>query len=315
MKQVKTRLPAAADIRMGQVLETWIASLADYSPTTVATYKTAIKLYIRPTFGAYRVRDICGLHIDQWIAELRSDKVGAAMVEKSYLTLSAAFTYAVSRKMVDTNPCAVVAVPRAATKEVEVFTVAEIRSIMDATSEDRLAGVYRLLFHAGLRQGEIFGLQWGDLNDASLFIRRQVIEAAGKVVIRNQTKTSAGRRTITLDQMTLDSLLQRRRFAMKEGLAAIDWMFPTKKGEPFRRSNFGSRHWRPLLKHLGIRHRGAHHARHTAATLMLSAGTPVHTVAQHLGHSGASVTQKIYAHWIPADGERAASAVSKAIGG
>jgi len=53
--------------------------------------------------------------------------------------------------------------------------------------------------------------------------------------------------------------------------AALALYFVAPEGGVIRRSTFGSRVWRPMLVRLELRHRGAHHLRHTFATLMLGA--------------------------------------------
>jgi len=42
-----------------------------------------------------------------------------------------------------------------------------------------------------------------------------------------------------------------------------------------------------------------HGLRHTCATLLLKAGTPVHVVSERLGHSKVSRTLEVYAHVLP----------------
>ena len=54
-------------------------------------------------------------------------------------------------------------------------------------------------------------------------------------------------------------------------------------------------------------------ARHTFASTLLSAGVPVPAVAEYLGHSPA-VLLSTYAHLMPADHDRARSAVRAAFG-
>lgn len=80
------------------------------------------------------------------------------------------------------------------------------------------------------------------------------------------------------------------------------------------RSNFGHRHWRPLLKKLGIPHRGLHHARHTAASLLLGNGVPVHIVSRMLGHAAPSITLDVYAHLMPHQTGDAAEAMARMLG-
>ncbi len=42
-----------------------------------------------------------------------------------------------------------------------------------------------------------------------------------------------------------------------------------------------------------------HDLRHTYATLLLQAGAPITYVSQQLGHRDASITLRVYAHWLP----------------
>jgi integrase len=42
-----------------------------------------------------------------------------------------------------------------------------------------------------------------------------------------------------------------------------------------------------------------HGLRHTCATLLLQAGTPVHVVSERLGHSKVTMTLEVYAHVLP----------------
>ena len=57
-----------------------------------------------------------------------------------------------------------------------------------------------------------------------------------------------------------------------------------------------SRYWRDALKAAGIRHIKLHAARHTRAALMHFQGLPVAVIAAWIGHKGASLTMRLYAH-------------------
>ena len=77
-----------------------------------------------------------------------------------------------------------------------------------------------------------------------------------------------------------------------------------------RRQRFGST-WRTLRKDAGLPAAKFHTARHTFASTLLSAGVPVPAVAEYLGHSP-GVLLGTYAHLMPADHDRARSAVQAA---
>jgi integrase len=42
-----------------------------------------------------------------------------------------------------------------------------------------------------------------------------------------------------------------------------------------------------------------HDLRHTYSTLLLQAGAPITHVSQQPGHRDASITLRVYAHWLP----------------
>ena len=72
-------------------------------------------------------------------------------------------------------------------------------------------------------------------------------------------------------------------------------------------SSLAGRQFRQVVKAAGVRLIKVHGTRHTAASLMLGAGVPVHVVAQRLGHSDVSETLNTYAHALP-DMQRDAAA-------
>ncbi len=118
----------------------------------------------------------------------------------------------------------------------------------------------------------------------------------------NAPKTAAGVRRILLPDSIVDALAVRRAKSLKEGLAKCPWIFPGADGATTRRSNFGFRAWKQTLAALKIRHRGFHHARHTAATLLLNAGAvPLAVVSKMLGHASPKITLETYAHVMIAD--------------
>lgn len=45
--------------------------------------------------------------------------------------------------------------------------------------------------------------------------------------------------------------------------------------------------------------RGPHQMRHTFASLLLQDGAPITYVSRQLGHKDASITLRVYAHWLP----------------
>jgi integrase len=173
----------------------------------------------------------------------------------------------------------------------------------------------QLAITTGMRQGELFGLEWRriEFSASRLRVEQAVAEVNGVLHIR-KPKTKRGLRTINLTPDTLAALDAHRTLILKRGRAASALVFPAIEGGPQSRINFGHRFWRPLLTRTELDYRGAHNLRHTYATIALGAGVPVHVVSQIMGHSKPSITHDIYAHVLQADQQHATTAMTRIFG-
>ena len=78
-------------------------------------------------------------------------------------------------------------------------------------------------------------------------------------------------------------------------------------GHPLQSNNLGQREYATLIKAARVRPITFHGLRHTCATLLLQAGTPVHVVSERLGHAKVSMTMEVYAHVLPDMQQQAAT--------
>lgn len=296
-------------ILLSDWLRQWLSTLSEptFAASTIDSYTRAIENHIIPHIGASYVSDVSLLKLDAWLRHLRT-QTGARSVQNAFVVLSMAIDCAVIRGLRTDNPLQQLKRPSAPRKTIKPFTIEEAKLILANVTGTELEPAYQLGLNHGLRPGEIFALQWPDINwnDQSIHIERQLCEVGGRIQIK-QPKTEASIRTVTLTDDTRDALWRCRTDKRP-------WVFAARGGGLMRRSNFSNRHWRPLLRRLGLAHRGFHHCRHTAATLMLRAGISVHVVAAILGHSKASITLDTYAHFLQPDAGDAANAMSKLIG-
>ncbi len=83
-------------------------------------------------------------------------------------------------------------------------------------------------------------------------------------------------------------------------------VFTTPFREPLDGSRIPERRLRPLMKTAGLPPIRFHDLRHTAATLMLSAGVNPKMVSEMLGHTSVAITLDRYSHVIPTMQEEAA---------
>jgi integrase len=180
-----------------------------------------------------------------------------------------------------------------------------------------------------MRRGELLALRWRDIDTdaATIAIRRSVgvvrNKGEGAQIREAAAKTDKSRRVIDIDPQTVAVLRawKRERGELALSLARPDALvFSDPDGGHLHPERF----WRRFKNALaGCRRElgedalpviTIHDLRHTHASLLLSAGEPVKTVSERLGHASATVTMTVYAHVLPGDQKRAASRFAALIG-
>lgn len=153
----------------------------------------------------------------------------------------------------------------------------------------------------GLRYGEIYGLTREAIDfDAGLI---RVRHAVTKWDDLKGPKTDAGVRDVPMPHVVaalLSGWLNDHVVPEPRGL-----IFRSSTGGLVRNSSFYSNHWGPLLKSVGLQHRGQgtfhfHALRHFAGSMMLHYGMPLPEVSATLGHHKFDMTLQVYIHRITA---------------
>ncbi len=300
-----TATPSQMTVR--ELVERWfIRAKKKWDISTADNHKRAIDKRIVPAIGNRQLSDITAIVIEDWVDWLESNDVGGRSQQQAFGTLSSAFNYAVGRKLMLFNPCSVVDTPQYEKTEILPFDDDQVKSILKFTAGGQYGALFQLAFTTGMRQSEIFGLQRRDFNpnESTIRVERQAREFRGRVTIK-PPKTKAGIRVLKLTPQT-QAMIEALPVPMKTD----GFIFTSPKGLVIRRTNFRKRIWDPMLKELGIPHRGLHNARHTVATTMLTAGIPPITVSGVLGHASVSTTLNCYGHYIPETSSQAAEAMA-----
>ena len=160
-----------------------------------------------------------------------------------------------------------------------------------------------------MRSGELAGLQWGDVDWNGRFIEvRRSINRLGGI---GTVKTKSGRRRVDLSDHLLKTLRdlrqQKQQDALKDGKNEIpEWVFANRFGRFLTINSVKVRNFKKVLKKAEIRSIRFQDLRHTFASQLLCSGANILYVSQQLGHSNPGVTMKVYAKWIPKEGQREA---------
>ena len=269
--------------------------------TTARDYETNLRLHLAPYFQGWKLLAITPYVVDNFLCALSERGVGQRTTNKCLTLLKQMLSHAVRLRWIHENPARwtkkipeVAAFNRGSVDD-NILTPEEIRRLLD-TATDR----WRLLILAavltGMRQGELLGLRWGDIdwNSKQIYVRRQY--TAGRF---SCLKTPAGRRQITIPS-NLTRELHAWRLACPPG--AQDLVFPNGAGNPESHANVLQRGFYPALRRAGLRRIRFHDLRHTFASLLIANREDPKRIQRLMGHSSIQVTFDVYGHLFP-DGE------------
>ncbi len=301
---------------VGQFLTDWLENTARHTlrPTTYDGYADLVHHHLVPVLGRVPLAKLTPQQIAACYSDLLAKGLAPRTVQYAHAVLHRALDQAVRWNLVARNPTDAVDAPRPQRKEITVFTAEQAQRFLDAAKDDRLHALYVLALMTGMRQGELLGLHWQDVDLAagSLSVRRTLVRTS-QGWSWAEPKTAKGRRTIALSALAVEALRQHRVRQLEERLRAgglwddLDLVFPNHIGKPLERQNVVKRSFRPLLARAGLPYIRFHDLRHSAATLLLSLGEHPKVVQERLGHSTIGVTMDIYSHVLPDMQRNAAS--------
>lgn len=293
-----------------EFMNTWYnLYLTDKSPTTLNVYRYQIDNYIIPVLGNIFVQDLNTITIQKWINDIHSkshvsqNALSSKTIKNIFLDLSAALNKAVALNIINKNPCDAVVLPKAAKYEAHIYDESGIQKLIDCAKGTDMEVPIMLELSLGLRRGELIALRWEnvDLENKTVNICENRVEAAHGEVITKSPKSAAGIRTIPLSP-SLVTLLKnhykeflKKQFKYGIGHNKDDYVICQPNGKPYKPFSF-SKKFRTLLEKNNLEHIRLHDLRHLNASIMLSQGISPKVAQQRLGHSDFSTTMNIYSH-------------------
>jgi integrase len=189
-------------------------------------------------------------------------------------------------------------------KEIDPLSAAEVSKFLQTVlSSKYYRDYYAVLLcaiHAGLRAGELAGLQWGDLdfNGKFMTIRRNIVHR------RVNTPKSGKSRRVDMSDALVTTLQELKRRRHEEGLAKgqseiPESVFCNRDGKILDLNNLRNRALHKCLEDAKLRTIRLHDLRHTFASLLIQNGESLAYVKEQMGHSSIKVTVDVYGHLVP----------------
>ena len=179
--------------------------------------------------------------------------------------------------------------------EHKAFTAEEIRYILRCLEDEPLKwqAFILLLIDTGCRRGEACGLQWQavDLDAGTITIERNLQYTKDRGVYKTLPKNSK----ICVVDISPD-VVELLRVVRRTQAVTVRWVFTQDDSPEPMHPDSPTKYFRKFGKRYGIEHFHPHKLRHTSASLVITNGADVVSVAARLGHSDSSTTFRMYAH-------------------
>ena len=301
-----------------QLSDQWIALVQnDLSPTTIHRYKNLLKNRILPALGSRQVSSIRTNDLDRlYLGLVNEVGLSPVTVRQVHAIVRRAFRQGVLWGWIATNPAVNATPPRLSKRAPTPPNVDEVIALLNKAA--MTDPVFRRFIHlaavTGARRGELCALRWSNFDAvaSTISIERSIVDLPGGPTEKD-TKTHTSR-CMAIDAGTV-LVLEAQKKEMIERANQVDCVL-SESAFMFTNDPDGRTPWVPgsvtkrfqkLRDSLGFSTVRLHDLRHFTATRLIAAGIPIRTVSGRLGHADPSTTLNVYAHFVAASDQAAAS--------
>jgi integrase len=304
-----------SNLTVGEYLERWLATHGEQNlrPKTYRSYRMQIHNHLIPTLGSIPLEKLTPMHLQEYyslkLKKGRKDGTGglsARTVTYHHRIIREALKHAVQWQLVLRNVADAVVPPRYKKWEMAILSREEALQLLDQIKEHRDYSLIFTAIYTGMRQGELLGLRWSDvdLGLKVLKVNQQLQYIPGQGYVFSPPKTDKSRRQIPMGAALVEIFKEHKREQAQNKLLLgqdyedMNLVFCLSNGKPIDRSNLNLR-FKRIIKQFGRPEIRFHDLRHTCATLFMAAGVDAKKVQEILGHESIRTTLDIYGHVLP----------------
>ena len=251
-----------------------------HSHATKKTYQAYLNRWVRPHWRHYELAEVRTIQVESWLRHLALAKSSCAKIRN---LMSVLFNHACRYELFDRNPIHLVRQSAKRRRTPTILIPAEIKVLVDNLSI-RERTLVLLAVSTGLRQSELFGLKWGDIDfsQGTMNVTRSIVYG-----VVGACKTESSQKPVPVHRLVADALLAWGK--QSAYTKADDWIFASRRHRgrhPFRGQAILRKYVRPVAEKVGIQKSiGWHTFRHTYSTLLRSVGTEFKVMQELLRHS------------------------------
>ncbi|MFD0617852.1 tyrosine-type recombinase/integrase [Paenibacillus sp. GCM10027629] len=292
-------------ITVAEYMNSWLDNKQDLNTVTRELYESYLRTHIIPDLGHHPIDKLCSMDIQNFISLLRSKGLAENTVKRIFSVINTALNQAFRMELVRRNVASVVSKPKGERRELKVWDLETINRFLEATQDgSRYSIAMYLALMTGMRQGELLGLRWADIDFDNKTIHVQQSLARDGKTINHTLKSKKSIRSVAISTETVARLKEQRKLIVmemvKEGedYQKNDLVICSSKGTPASTRSI-MKVWNKFIERLEFPRITFHDLRHTHASLLLQQGVHPKIVSERLGHSSVVITLDTYSHLLP----------------
>ncbi|MFC1984683.1 tyrosine-type recombinase/integrase [Chloroflexota bacterium] len=259
--------------------------------------------HLIPVLGQVQLKHLNPQAIQSYYGKA-CEKLSARTIHHHHRVLSQSLKYAVRQGYLGRNPAELVDPPSPRKKVMRTLTPSEVEVLLANAQDNYYYPIIYTAVSTGLRQAELLGLGWRDIDLDMLSISvSQVLYKRRGICQFKEPKTSHSRRRVSMTpKLALflkDYRASREVLYLKLGkiLSLDDLVFTSISGEPLNPSVI-THNFHKTTALAGLSGCRFHDLRHTFASLMLMRGAKPKVISEALGHASVAFTMDVYSHII-----------------
>lgn len=291
-------------LTVSEYLRKWVSGMrTNVRASTWLRYSQLIDRHLVPHLGRIPLTRLAPADLAECYAAMMASGSAPRTAGHAHRVLGRALRDAEVSGVIARNVARLVRPPRVPHAEMQTLTGEQSRQMIEAAKGERLGALYIVAVASGARLGELLALSWRnvDLTRGTIRILATMTRTETGMVV-GETKTAASRRTVPIGRTATDALRAHRLAQAEERLrvglgkaSETDLVFSDTVGRPLDGTH-ASHSFALFLSRASLPRIRFHDLRHTAATLLLEAGTHPRVVAERLGHTTPALVLNVYGH-------------------
>ena len=265
-------------------------------------YQSIAEHHLIPAMGHIQLKHLHPQVIQEYYSTA-CQTLSARTVHHQHRVLSQSLKFAVRQGYLGRNPAELVDPPSPRKKTMRTLTPSEAEILLNVAAGSQYYPVIYTAVSTGLRQAELLGLRWRDVDLDMLSISVcQVLYKRRGVCEFKEPKTGRSSRRVAMTPKLAIFLrgyrAEREALSRKVGKELTLDSLVFANIDTVISPNVLSHAFKVIAEKAGLKDVHFHTLRHTFASLMLQQGAKPKVISEALGHSSVAFTMDVYSHII-----------------